>query len=513
MSTVSREKGEIFCLEHLKKKLVFLCKQCNILICNTCIVKEHSGHSVEEVAEVVEKKFGKLDDFITKIEEKTIPKVETIVKQVEAQTSARKKELEAGIEKAYQHEKSLIEILRENTKKTVDELKGELQTVDQQFHRFKSESDKYLEDIKSALNECKETKKTENDILIIDVVNSVGTLHNNPPTCQILQTRKIFTPGSNPVFDIEKAYGCVCTDGEVIVEFQYSEDKPTPVRRRPKPIPRPRPSTGAEAAPIKRRQLLSEPLVTPCNLQSKYPNSIEKFSDGTLCYCCLSEYCVYLIDKDNTTCIKEVKLDVNVLDIAIHPTTDVLYIGCYCDKSIRTVDIRTGTTSTVFNTVDIPYCMTFNGDGTILVGFCLQNKVVNCTLSGEELKSITVEQPWHISLCNITGNILIASHSSDTPVMNKDFQTMFIYNGPTEKGQTKKAVRCFDAVFDTEGHILVGDYDNSVVYVVDANTGKCISTINLEGFGHIQCLCLNQNGEIVVGTNSPNKLVFVKYLS
>ena len=59
------------------------------------------------------------------------------------------------------------------------------------------------------------------------------------------------------------------------------------------------------------------------HVQSFYPRSIEKFSDGTLCYCCDNKSNMYLIDKSGD--IKEIKLGVCVCDIAIHPTTDVLY--------------------------------------------------------------------------------------------------------------------------------------------------------------------------------------------
>ena len=89
---------------------------------------------------------------------------------------------------------------------------------------------------------------------------------------------------------------------------------------------------------------------------------------------------------------------------------------------------------------------------------------------------------------------------------------MFKYKGPTEKKQNKKELYCLDAVFDNEGHILVGDYFNQEVHVVDANTGKHLSTINSDKFGHIRSLCLDQDGGLVVGTNDPDRLVFVKYV-
>ena len=82
----------------------------------------------------------------------TIPKAKNNVAQVEAQASIRVKELEDGIEKAYQHEKYLIELLRKTTKETVGELKSELQTINQHLYQFKSESDTYVEDLKCAIS-------------------------------------------------------------------------------------------------------------------------------------------------------------------------------------------------------------------------------------------------------------------------------------------------------------------------------------------------------------------------
>ena len=517
MSAISREKGDIFCPIHSKKKLVFLCKQCDILICNKCMVNEHSGHPVKEVEEVAEKKFRKIDKLIGKIEGTIIPSTKTNAEEVEAQANTRVKELEDGIEKAYQQEKYLIELVRKITKETVGELKVELRTLNQDLFQFKSESDTHLDDLKSAANECKESKKTKNDILIIDVVNSANKLRNNPPICQILQTRKNFTPGSNPVVEIEKAFGCVSTDREASVGFHDSEEKPKPVY--PSHEKTPDLNSKGATAPIKlKRKLLSKPLVTHCNdLRSPNSSSIEKFRGGKLCYCCKGKPYIYLIRELGD--VKEVSLDVEINDIAIHPTTDVLYAACPNDNSIRSVNTRTGATSIVFTTVRPPHCMAFNTDGTILLGFFITkrfakcNKVVHYALGGEELKSVNIDTPSHISVCAVTGNIVIATVLSGTKVINQDFQSVFVYRGPpTEKQQNKEAFNCLDAVFDNEGHILVGDCNNKEVHVVDATTGKHRRTINSDKFGRIISLCLNQDGDLAVGTFQDNKIVFVRYL-
>ena len=505
MSTISREKGAIFCPIHPKKRLSFLCESCNILICNTCIIKEHFGHPVAEVEVVAEKTFRKIDDFITKVEKTTIPKAKENNKQIEAQVSAREIELEAGIEKAYQHEKYLIGLVKNNTHKTVNELKGEIKTIKQQLSQFKSESDTYLGSIENAVKECKETKKTKDDILLIDVFNRVEKIGDILPNCEILQTRKKFIPGLSALVDIANAFGCVSNDGDqASIGIQYTNEKKHQDLL----------SKGA-TAPIKGRQLLSNPPITQSkDLPSSYPCSIEKFSDNTLCYCCYNKSYVYLVDKADD--IKTVNLDVPVCDIAIHPIKDKLYIVDPDDKMIRAVDIHTGATSVVLTTVDIPHCMTFTPDGNILVGFYEQNKVVQYTLKGQVLKSSNVTQPVHISVCDITGNIVIAGCKSGAHILNKDLQSMFVYKGLTEQQSTnKEPFYCEDAVFDTEGHLVISDNSlNGEVHVVDAGTGKHLKTITLDKFDLLYSLCLHKDGQLVVGTSGAfgtNKLVFVTY--
>lgn len=63
---------------------------------------------------------------------------------MKSHASGRENEFEAGIARAYQHEKYLIELVKKKTSKTVGELKCEIQTINQQSYQFKSESEKYM---------------------------------------------------------------------------------------------------------------------------------------------------------------------------------------------------------------------------------------------------------------------------------------------------------------------------------------------------------------------------------
>ena len=516
MSIVDREKGTLFCPVHPNKRLAFLCHQCNILICNKCIFKEHIGHPGEEVEEVVEKKFGKLDDFIIEAERKTLPTAEHIFQQVEAQVNAKEKILKTGIRDAYRHERYLTKLVKKNTKDTIGNLKHELQTLNQQFTEFKSKSETFSREVKNSVTECKETKKTKNDILVIDVVNGVEQFDHTPPTFETSETIKTFTPGLKPEVDIKNAFGevnLVNIHEAIAISEPVNTNKTKEQREiihdadktRRDETENSNSKGAAEQAPIKNQ---------PTDIASRgincfYPNSIERLSDGRLCFCGNDTPDIYLIDEWND--LETIDLmGVRICDIAVHPTTDILYCVCNTGKSIRSVDIGTGFSTIMFTTPDNPSCMALAKDETILVGFLYAKQFVNYSQTGHILNSIEMNCPVHISVCANTGTIVVANGKFGAHILNKDFQTMYVYKGSIDTTHTewKLVIDCFDAVFDACGNLLIGDCNNKEIHVLEANTGTYIETIDSSKFGKIVSMCVQLDGGLVVGTENPPALVF-----
>ena len=100
-----------------------------------------------------------------------------------------------------------------------------------------------------------------------------------------------------------------------------------------------------------------------------------------------------------------------------------------------------------------------------------------------------------MSVCGPTGKIVIAGDESGAHIITRDFKTLFVYKGTVERQSSiDNPFCCMDAVFDTEGHVLVSDCYNKEVHVVDAGTGKHLKTITSDIFGSIFSLCIHKDG-------------------
>ena len=208
MAEILRDKGSIFCVTHPKTKLVVLCNKCNILMCHKCMLDKHFGHLGTDIEDIVQTKYRNIDDFIINTEATTIPDLKQNFQQVEDQVKSSLTVLQAGVDEVYEHEKYLIELVKKNTKETVTQLKSEIQNINQQFSQFKTDSDNLLAKLEAAVNECKQTKRSDNDILIIDVADEVQKWDETKLTYPKTQ-KLIFISGTNSDDLIQKAFGYI----------------------------------------------------------------------------------------------------------------------------------------------------------------------------------------------------------------------------------------------------------------------------------------------------------------
>ena len=207
MSSVSRTRGQLNCLLHPKKRVVVQCQKCNILICQTCVLNEHLGHTGREIEEVAEVKYRHIDDFITKVEGTTIPKIRQNIQDAELDSRIKEEDLNSKINKAYEHEKYLHKLVIDNRIKTVTRLTSEITTIHKNLTNFQAKSVQLAGQLETSVSDCKDAKRSDNDILIIDEANEVDQLdiESVPVYTKISPPTVIF--GANPVVDIEKAYG------------------------------------------------------------------------------------------------------------------------------------------------------------------------------------------------------------------------------------------------------------------------------------------------------------------
>ena len=526
-----------------------------------------SGHSFTDIDHIVKIKFSNINDFILTSEEATIPNLKQTFQQVEAEVKSILTVLQAGVDDAYKRENYLIELVKQNTKETVTEIKSEIQTISQQFSQLITDFDNILAKLEAAVNECKQTKRSDNDILMIDVANEVQELDDIKLTYPKFH-RLTFISGTNAEDFIKRAFGFItkgetkCTTNQqsnvltlpkpndasnktlsgaetvhlntklekyqepisTVVKDQAAKPKTTKYRRSKSnreqdQATEPTAGNDNRNKQVKDNRLLSSPTVTHSVVLDCNPFSLEVFQNGTICICIEGESKLKLLKPNGI--FEQLDFDISIDDIAIHPVDDELYCASRNSSRIVNVDIHTGKSSVVFRTENMPSCIAFGRENTfgkanhdyVLVGFPDINKINMYTLRGILVKTIKEYVPTHITVSPFIEHVAMVDGPLGTSVFDIGLQSVYRYKG-SDQYQPALDERFFplDAVYDTEGHLLIGDEDNKEVHICKAKTGKLVKTINLTEFGEIKSLVLLPDGILVVGTYKPNKHVYVKYI-
>ena len=107
------------------------------------------------------------------------------------------------------------------------------------------------------------------------------------------------------------------------------------------------------------------------------------------------------------------------------------------------------------------------------------------TIKGDTVTTSSVDRHMHITVSPVTGDVAVACSIFGTTVYSTDLMQLkykykvFNIHNPTLGEMFSSS----DAVYDTEGHLLIGD-TNQRVHICEANTGKVLKRINLKLLSH-----------------------------
>ena len=91
-----REKGDKICVSHPKEECSFMCEDCDIPICKSCISTLHHGHRIKSIEIVAQDKFNFIQDFDNRIKSETIPKINDGVQAADDVVHDMKKLIDKG---------------------------------------------------------------------------------------------------------------------------------------------------------------------------------------------------------------------------------------------------------------------------------------------------------------------------------------------------------------------------------------------------------------------------------
>ena len=489
MASHSRPMGHLFCLDHLKEETRFICKTCKIPLCDECVASiHHKGHEIESIKKHAEGKYSVLQDF----ENEACNHIEDI------------KDKEESADKDFEEVLQLIESRLKSTEDHGEYLKGlidshmlttktEYNTIRDSFknhyQHYKSETGDALQTLNRLIKESKDAKKSDSNNLIVDVPNDEPSREFSFPKYTKPKVNN-FNFGSGPKKHIQSSFGYIA------------------------------------------RKFMATPEVNTKIEMSDPPLLIRRTYDD----CLIITYGTNMISiVDSTGTITKVESDVPIEDIAMHPTTGQMFCLHKDRDEFRSLNSNTGKTqhlfnkevhldqkprfrdtnqylqnplTTIMNVFQSPIRLTHScrlavsHQGNIIIGERCSEMSIYST-EGALLQNVNcTDIPRHITVCRSTGKIAVACERGGVMILDANYQHLYqITSGNF-------------AEFDRHGYVIIGDLDTKRVRFYNATAGELQNEIEYAQLfqGRVQCLCIQDNGDLVVGTKNPNELQFIKYL-
>lgn len=154
-------------------------------------------------------------------------------------------------------------------------------------------------------------------------------------------------------------------------------------------------TSGASAAALALRR---NPVITTMTFLGNRPNSIVRRKHGTvcICYCRISDLTLI----DNTGTVTDVECDVNISDIAVHPSTDQLYCVYLFRKDVRSLDHNTGKTTKILDIEVQTQCIAVTTQDNFIIGVCNKPLLHIYSMNGHKIQTVPcVGYPFHLSEC------------------------------------------------------------------------------------------------------------------
>ena len=173
---------------------------------------------------------------------------------------------------------------------------------------------------------------------------------------------------------------------------------------------------------------------TPLNFA---PGTIKTMNDGTLVLCQTSKryqastvvpYLCLMYQSGET---KDLQLEGEALDIAVHPYSDELYCIMSRENSISKIDITTGKTTKIFDAEGISISFAHQQNSTailVLIGSSknLIHSIHVYTHNGVKLQTFQCKiQPQHLCVCKYTGKIGISAGRDGVQILDSNFDELY----------------------------------------------------------------------------------------
>ena len=275
----------------------------------------------------------------------------------------------------------------------------------------------------------------------------------------------VFTKGQNDIKAMQNMFGKLSS--------QTIPKKSRNIPKKSDSDPAATAAPGQKKVPTSQSSTIKRSLIAKPSVQSKF--SVDSWFPCIACvdqgkaWVCTKNKTLQLVDRDGT--VKEtINMDFGFNDMNVTADGELL-LSDYNGKCIMSVS-REKTVSTLFSTSWTPcgLCCLHNGD--IVVTFRNDSKVVVYSRNGQirhKMDNIKFRYPMSVAVNKVNQDIYICDHviwnicsRGKVVTVGADGQLRYEYTG-----QDGNEFAPVDVCTDQMGHILITDYNNHCVHILD----------------------------------------------
>ncbi|XP_060066911.1 tripartite motif-containing protein 2-like [Ylistrum balloti] len=480
-----RAKGHDKCPSHRKNQVVFLCQDCDTLICATCSITTHRNHfsSFAEISETTQQYKNRLQEFVNENEDKRIPKLNVETKSTKERLSTLKSK--------YKNIRDKMKLERDQCKDILDRITEDYLTLCDKMEDAETELltshitylDERIDTLVKLSSECKQTLQTGTDVLVYDSATEVRDMDINIP--RIPDTGMIeFTSSKDKLSHLKQAMGVMRTptDHHRVVSATGGHYNHGTIVNQNQSTEMGQGSTAA----VQCFKLCESPTT---KYKFSYKDSISSIcptSDGRAWLCDWNTNTINLINNKGKV-LQKIQHNSNITDISLDPNTGHMWFCCREESTIY--ELSTSSTPVRrFTTECDPHSLCVTMEGRVVVGTWGRQgyKVVTYETDGQVVHTVTVERSGagvvqSITQCLVSGNIAVVNnYRRHVIVYNPKLQPLVHYR--REGIQAREAVTpdkfCpITAIYDSKGNIVIPDWKRKTIDLITGE-GKYIKTLH-----------------------------------
>lgn len=459
---------ETTCMTHISRKFQLYCRTCLVLVCNRCITSTHEGHKFCGVDKIADQKKRQLEDSFDVLRE-SLRKANDEAEKTHRENRKTLKTYDSVIQSLDDHVIKTIKEIEQCQEELVKSLQEAKTEASGEVKNYESKLEDKKSKICTLINETEIALKSNDNLRIVQCHSFLDESMDTIPT--EMESLEIVIPKFLPVHENFPVKPEVLLG---IIEFKTTKSrKRQPLKKKNSTLSVL--STDADAGPIAVTTIKHSFQIESRSDQNI--GCIAVASDNEAWIACPYDQNITLVRR-NGSIIKEIPTEFNISDIAITKTGALLATSSETN-SLKIISSNGESISDFFNTgLSEPHGISVTRNGEILI--CITEgdfgHVARVSAEGKPIQDydtyIVKNQAFLLRkpircVETLNGDLCILDEAAKKiVVLDQKGMLRFLWDGSLIDSK-RRHTELGGLACDDRGNILVTDYDNNQIYIID----------------------------------------------